>query len=68
MSRIVLFDPKLTPYVNFSNFQAEENFSFSKFWDVSLRKVQQQPSWLTNFAKIWSEQVLKIKTKKVWTS
>ena len=26
LSRIVLLDPKLTPYVNFSNFQAEENF------------------------------------------
>ena len=23
--------PKLTPHVNFSNFQAEENFSFSEF-------------------------------------
>ena len=32
MSRFVLFDPKLTPLVNFSNFQAEENFSFSKFF------------------------------------
>ena len=36
MSRIVLLDPKLTlppppPHVNFSNFQAEEIFSFSKF-------------------------------------
>ena len=30
-SRIVLLDPKLTPHVNFNNFQAEENFSFSKF-------------------------------------
>ena len=26
MSRIVVLDPELTPYVNFSNFQAEENF------------------------------------------
>ena len=30
MSRIVLLDPKLTPSVNLSNFQVEENFSFSK--------------------------------------
>ena len=40
MSRIVLLNPKLTPSppnVNFSNFQAEENF-----WDVSMRKEQQQ--------------------------
>ena len=26
MSRIVLFDPTLTPHVNSNNFQAEENF------------------------------------------
>ena len=32
MSRIVLRDTKLTPHVNFSNFQAEENSSFSKFF------------------------------------
>ena len=31
MFRIILLDPKLTPHVNFNNFQAEENFSFSKF-------------------------------------
>ena len=31
MSRIVLFYPKLRPPVIFSNFQAEEIFSFSKF-------------------------------------
>ena len=31
MSRIVLLEPKLTPHVNSNNFQAEENFSFSKF-------------------------------------
>ena len=31
MSRIVLFDPKLTPHINFSDFQAEEFFSFSTF-------------------------------------
>ena len=38
MSRIVLLDPKLTPHVNFNNFQTEENF-----WDVSIMKEQQQP-------------------------
>ena len=48
MSRIILLDPKLTPppNVNFSNFQAEENFFI-----------------LINFAKIWSEHVLKINTE-----
>ena len=35
MSRIVLLDPKLTPHVNFNNFQAEENFSFSKIFGTS---------------------------------
>ena len=28
-----------------------------------MREEQQQPPWLTSFAKIWSERVLKIKTK-----
>ena len=44
MSRFVLLDPKLTPHVNFSNFHVEENFfHFPNFWDVSMRKEQQQP-------------------------
>ena len=35
-----------------------------------MRKEQQQPPLLFTFAKIWSEDVLKIKTKshKVWAS
>ena len=42
MSRIVLLDPKLTPHVNFNNFQAEQNFfHFQNFWDVSMTKEQQ---------------------------
>ena len=46
MSRFVLFDPKLTPYVNFSNFQEEKIFHFQTFWDISMRKEQQQnPDW-----------------------
>ena len=63
MSRIILLDPKLTPHVNFSNFQAEENF-----FDVLMTKEQQQTPLLINFAKIWSECVLTIKTKshQVW--
>ena len=51
------------PHVNFSNFQVEEFFHFVNFWNVSMRKEQQQPPWLINFVKIWSEHVLKIKTK-----
>ena len=32
MSRIVLFDPKLTFHVNFSNFQAEETLYFQNLF------------------------------------
>ena len=63
MSRIVLLDPKLIPHVNFSNFQEEEKFHFQNFWDVSMRKEQQQPPGSTNFAKIWPKGVLRIKTE-----
>ena len=35
MSRIVVLDPKLTPHVNFSNFQAEENFFIFKIYGTS---------------------------------
>ena len=35
MSRIVLLDPKLTPHVNFNNFQAEENFFIFKIFGTS---------------------------------
>ena len=35
MSRIVLLDPKLTPHVNFKNFQAEENFFIFKIFGMS---------------------------------
>ena len=62
MSIIVLSDPKLTSPVNFSNFQREENFSFSEFLDVSMRKEQQQPTWLINFAKNLLGHTLRIKT------
>ena len=35
-----------------------------------MRKEQQQPPWLINFAKIWSERILRIKIKshQVWAS
>ena len=71
MSRIIFLDPKLTsPQVNFSNFQMEEIFSFCKFWDLLMRKQQQQPPRLINFAKIWSEHVLKInmESHNIWAS
>ena len=35
MSRIVHLDPKLTPNVTFSNFQAEENFFIFKIFGTS---------------------------------
>ena len=35
MSRIVLLDPKLTPHVNFNNFQAEKNFFIFKIFGTS---------------------------------
>ena len=42
--RIVLLDPKLTPHVNFSNIQAEENFSifkiFAKLWRDHILKTK----------------------------
>ena len=71
MSRIIFLDPKLTPpHVNFSNFQVEEFFSFCKFGDLLMRKEQQQPPRLINFAKIWSEHVFKINTEShnIWAS
>ena len=35
MSRVVILHPKLTPHVNFSNFQAEENFLIFKIFGMS---------------------------------
>ena len=61
---------KIDPCVNFSNIQAEENFSFSKFLGRLNEKRAAATPWLVNFAKIWSERVLRIKAKthQVWTS
>ena len=58
MSRIVLFDPKLTLRFNFSNFEVE-SFHFQNFRDVSMRKVKQQPLGSLNllkFCEIMSER------------
>ena len=70
MSRIVLLDLKLTPHVNFSNFQVEEKFSSCKLLERLDEKRAAATSGLSNFGKIWSEHVLKIETKshKVWAS
>ena len=51
------------PNVNFSNFQAEENFSFSKFWGRLNEKRAAATPLIDKFAKIWPKGVLKIKTK-----
>ena len=63
MSRIVLLDPKLTPHVNFNSFQAEEIFSFSKFLGRLDDERAAATPRLFNFAKIWAESALRIKTK-----
>ena len=61
MSRIALFDPELlTPHINFTNIQAEENFNL--FRRLDEKRAAATP-WLINFAKILSEHVLRIKTK-----
>ena len=44
MSRIVLLDTKLTPHVNFSNFQAEENvFIFKLLGRLDKKRVAGTP-------------------------
>ena len=46
ISRIVLLYLKLTPHVNFSNFQAEENFSFCTFLGpLDHIKTSPKESW-----------------------
>ena len=62
MSRFVLFDLKLTP-CQFSDFQAEKHFSFSKFLGRLDEKRAAATPLIDQFAKIWSEHVLKIKLK-----
>ena len=63
--------PKLTPQCQFQQFPSGGKcFHFVNFWDISMRKEQQQPPRFINVAKIWSEHLLKINTKsqKVWAS
>ena len=70
MSRIVLLDPKLTPMSISAISKQRKIFSFSKFFGRLNKKRAAATPWLINFAKIWSESVLKIETKsrKVWAS
>ena len=42
MSRIVLLDPKLTPMSISASFKQRKTFYFQNFWDISMRKEQQQ--------------------------
>ena len=69
ISTTVLLEPKLTPLpppslCQFQQFPSRgQFFHFVNFWDLLMRKEQQQPPRLINFAKIWSEHVLKINTE-----
>ena len=63
--------PKIEPPCQFQQFWCMGKiFHFQNFWDASMRKEQQQPPWLTNFAKMWPKGVSRIKTKshQVWAS
>ena len=56
--------PKIDPLCQFQQFSSiGKIFHFQNFWDVSMRKEQQQPPWLTNFAEMWPKGVSRIKTK-----
>ena len=63
MSRIVLLDPELTPHVNLKTFQTEEIFFIFKIFGTShwekSSNTPPPPPWLINFAKVWSERVLR---------
>ena len=70
MSKIILLDPKLTSMSISAIFKQRKGFSFSKFLGCLNEKRATATPWLTSFAKIWSERVLRIKTKsyQVWPS
>ena len=60
----LFFSTQNWPPCQFQKFSSRGKFfHFQNFWDVSMTKEQQQPPWLINFAKIWSECALRIKTK-----
>ena len=60
MSGILLLDPKLTPHVKISNFQAEEIFSLSNFLGHLDEKRTVATPRMINFVKIWSECALTV--------
>ena len=63
--------PKIDPPCQFEQFSSiGKIFHFQNFWDVSMRKEQQQPPWLTNFTKMWPKGVsrIKIKSHQIWAS
>ena len=42
--------PKIDPPCQFQQFSSRGKiFHFQNFWDISMRKEQQQPPWFTNF-------------------
>ena len=65
------FSTQNWPPMSISSISKERKiFSFSKFlWRLDEKRAAATP-WLINFAKIWSERVLRIKTKshQVWAS
>ena len=66
MSRIVLLDPKLTLHVNFSNFQAEENFSFSKCLGHLNEKRAAATPLIDQFSKSVNVVEISIGLNKRW--
>ena len=62
MSRIILLDPKLTPHVNFGNFQADETFSFCKFLGRLDEKRAAATPLIEQVGYIWSKHILRIRT------
>ena len=65
MSRFLFLDPILTPHVNFSNFHAEETFSFSKFLGyLDGKRAAAHPSPLNQVIACLKDI---IKSHKVWT-
>ena len=65
MSRIVLLNPKLIPMTISAIFKQKKAFSFSKFLGRFDEKRAAATPVIDQFAKIWSEHVLRIKTESL---